>query len=68
LTPVSRAAVRRDSPVYAVAGVALCGNLLFAAAVQAQGTTAPDTAQLANDLSNPIADLVSVPFQFNWGS
>src|SRR4029453_7973416 len=25
-----------------------------------------DTAELAKKLSNPISDLVSVPFQFNW--
>jgi hypothetical protein len=27
---------------------------------------ADDTAELAKKLSNPISDLVSVPFQFNW--
>jgi hypothetical protein len=25
-----------------------------------------DSAELAKKLSNPISDLVSVPFQFNW--
>lgn len=34
--------------------------------VHAQDSAAVDAAQLAKDLSNPIADLVSVPFQFNW--
>ena len=27
---------------------------------------ADDTAALAKKLSNPISDLVSIPFQFNW--
>jgi hypothetical protein len=31
--------------------------------VAAEGT---DSAELAKKLSNPIADLVSLPFQFNW--
>lgn len=28
--------------------------------------TADTTAELAQQLSNPVADLISVPFQFNW--
>ena len=28
--------------------------------------TAEESAELQNKLSNPISDLVSVPFQFNW--
>jgi len=32
----------------------------------AQGAAQGDDAELAKKLSNPISDLVSVPFQFNW--
>ena len=32
----------------------------------AAAPAANDTAELAKKLSNPISDLVSVPFQFNW--
>jgi hypothetical protein len=32
----------------------------------AAAPAADDTAELAKKLSNPISDLVSVPFQFNW--
>jgi hypothetical protein len=40
----------------------------FAQASPAQpaGAGAGDDAELAKKLSNPISDLVSVPFQFNW--
>ena len=42
--------------------------VLVATAAQAQQPAAaePDSAELAKQLSNPIASLVSVPFQFNW--
>jgi len=33
---------------------------------QAAGAGAGDNAELAKKLSNPVSDLVSVPFQFNW--
>jgi hypothetical protein len=33
---------------------------------QPAGAGAGDDAELAKKLSNPISDLVSVPFQFNW--
>ena len=42
--------------------------MLFATAARAQQPAAAehDTAELAKQLSNPVASLVSVPFQFNW--
>ena len=42
--------------------------LLFASVARAQQPAAAehDTAELAKQLSNPVASLVSVPFQFNW--
>ncbi len=33
---------------------------------QAAPPTAEESAELQKKLSNPISDLVSVPFQFNW--
>ena len=38
----------------------------FAQSSAAQPAAAADHADLAKKLSNPISDLVSVPFQFNW--
>src|SRR5262245_34600165 len=55
-----------DRSIRAGVTAALCAGVPLAASSQAQGAAAADTAQLAKDLSNPIADLVSVPFQFNW--
>src|SRR5262245_4440527 len=57
---------QRSSAGAAVAAPALCAWIVIASSSQAQNAPAADTAQLAKDLSNPIADLVSVPFQFNW--
>ena len=37
-----------------------------ASAQQAGESNASENAELAKKLSNPIADLVSLPFQFNW--
>lgn len=37
-----------------------------AAAPAQEGAAAQDQQALAQQLSNPVADLVSVPFQFNW--
>ncbi|HET9831069.1 MAG TPA: hypothetical protein VFP91_05155 [Vicinamibacterales bacterium] len=45
--------------------LAIC--LMAAGRVGAQGTSSDDESEaLAKKLSNPISDLVSVPFQFNW--
>ena len=41
-----------------------CGLLLLASAAHAQGEPSADA--LAKQLSNPVADLASVPFQLNW--
>src|SRR5262245_64747140 len=50
--------------------VASCLSMLEPAAIAAQqasaAPTADESAELAKKLSNPISDLVSVPFQFNW--
>ena len=40
--------------------------LLASAVAEAQKPAPADAADLAKKLSNPISDLVSVPFQFNW--
>jgi hypothetical protein len=40
-----------------------------AVAAQSQavpGAAPPSAAELAKKLANPISDLVSIPFQFNW--
>jgi hypothetical protein len=48
-------------------GLVALSALLFASNSSAQQAPGgPDTAELAKQLSNPIASLVSVPFQFNW--
>ena len=50
--------------------------MVLPAAVQAQAAAAPETkaeaearaAALAKQTQNPVADLVSIPFQFNWNT
>ena len=44
----------------------LVGLFTSSAAAQQPAAAAHDTAELAKQLSNPVASLVSVPFQFNW--
>lgn len=56
---------------YAVVVLVLLTAVPVAAAAQDQAKPAPtaeDATELAKKLSNPIADLVSVPFQMNWES
>ena len=46
--------------------LALISTVANAQQPAAAAPAADDTAELAKKLSNPISDLVSVPFQFNW--
>ena len=46
--------------------VALASTVADAQQPAAAPPAAEDNAALAQKLSNPISDLVSVPFQFNW--
>ena len=41
-------------------------SVLVPVIAEAQKPTTEDAEELAKKLSNPISDLVSVPFQFNW--
>jgi hypothetical protein len=51
----------------AAMSLVLCiSTTAFAQASPAQAAGGGDDAELAKKLSNPISDLVSVPFQFNW--
>ena len=44
----------------------LCTICFFIQGVKAQDKPASDAAELAKKLANPIASLISVPFQSNW--
>lgn len=69
-TPAARlmGAQRRAFRLLALRGVLSMGA--GAASAQEQPPAKPATqgegAELAKKLSNPISDLVSAPFQFNW--
>lgn len=44
----------------------LAASLLLASPARAQTPPADENAGLGKRLSNPVTDLVSVPFQLNW--
>ena len=44
----------------------LAASLLLASTARGQPAAVDENAELAKKLSNPISDLVSVPFQLNW--
>ena len=44
----------------------IAASLLLASTTRAQPPAVDENAELAKKLSNPVADLVSVPFQLNW--
>jgi hypothetical protein len=47
-------------------GIGLVMLVPSVALAQPPAPEATESAELAKKLSNPISDLVSVPFQFNW--
>jgi hypothetical protein len=55
-----------DAAAGAPADAAASAPANAAAAAQANAADSTDSTELAKKLSNPIADLVSMPFQFNW--
>jgi hypothetical protein len=57
----------RHTALAGVLGIAMCPAIPYAQPAGATQSAAPDQqADLARKLANPISDLVSVPFQFNW--
>lgn len=56
--------MRRNNVWLLAAGLALVSSTSVGAQQAAPAPT--ESAALAKKLSNPISDLVSVPFQFNW--
>ncbi len=51
---------------FRVALASLAASALLAGPSQAQEPPVSNAAELAKKLSNPVADLISVPFQANW--
>lgn len=49
-----------------LAATLLAGTALAQAPAEPAADKAAEAAELAKKLSNPVADLVSIPFQFNW--
>jgi hypothetical protein len=56
----------KASALAAISFVFCLSASAFAQSSARQPAAAGDDAELAKKLSNPISDLVSVPFQFNW--
>lgn len=56
----------REGGRRAVAATAFVVILVSVPRAQQPDASAPASADLAAKLSNPVSDLVSVPFQFNW--
>jgi len=56
----------KGSALAAISVVLCLSSSALAQSSAGQPAAAGDAAELAKKLSNPISDLVSVPFQFNW--
>jgi hypothetical protein len=68
---MSRPAVRHASPAATIVGAAFLASLAVAQEPARPAASGDDTQNLAKQAQNPIADLISVPFQnnteFNFG-
>jgi hypothetical protein len=56
----------RFRPGIVALALVVCATRALYAQPPAPSSGSGDSAELAKKLSNPISDLVSVPFQFNW--